>query len=357
MMMKVRKYELARAIDKVKSIVTKNEQFPALSGVLIRDGYLIASNMELTIQVKLEGSAGTEFIIPMKAFDLIKSLPEGEVELTADTEKNIVTIRMDKIKNSYQSYGPDGFSFYKGDVPEENGITLPGARIMEAFGHVLFAAADKSPSNASMAGIRLEGKGKKLNVVALDGHVIAWDQITVDSPDEIAITVPKNAIRKLLAMGMSDDITVSYNKNSAIFRADEYIIYSRLIDGKYFAYDKMFNSGNTYAVIGKKELVEAMTRAKMCVEDNTPTVFDLKGDELEISADYNTISYKETVPMQTEFQNPLRIGFSSKLVLESIKAFTCENISLNFTSAVQPMIVEAEDSDMKVVVLPVKLRA
>lgn len=38
--MKVQKYEIARVIDKLKSIVQKNDQFPALGGVLVKNGYL-----------------------------------------------------------------------------------------------------------------------------------------------------------------------------------------------------------------------------------------------------------------------------------------------------------------------------
>lgn len=54
--MKVQKYEISRTIDKLKSIVQKNDQFPALGGVLVKDGYLIASNTEMTMQLKLEAS-------------------------------------------------------------------------------------------------------------------------------------------------------------------------------------------------------------------------------------------------------------------------------------------------------------
>lgn len=37
--MKVQKYEISRTIDKLKSIVQKNDQFPALGGVLVKDGF------------------------------------------------------------------------------------------------------------------------------------------------------------------------------------------------------------------------------------------------------------------------------------------------------------------------------
>ena len=35
MKMKVQKYEIVRVIDKLKSIVQKNDQFPALGGILV----------------------------------------------------------------------------------------------------------------------------------------------------------------------------------------------------------------------------------------------------------------------------------------------------------------------------------
>ena len=108
--MKLKKYELVRTIDKVKSVVQKNPQIPALGGVLIKEGYAIAANGEMTIQVKLEGAESESFIVPMKAFDLIKNLPEGDVEITCD-DKDVVTIQTEKIKNSYQSFPAENFMY------------------------------------------------------------------------------------------------------------------------------------------------------------------------------------------------------------------------------------------------------
>lgn len=56
--MKLHKYEIVNAIDKVKSIAPKEATIKALEGVLVNNGYLIASNMEVTVTFKLEGSEG-----------------------------------------------------------------------------------------------------------------------------------------------------------------------------------------------------------------------------------------------------------------------------------------------------------
>lgn len=351
----VKKYEIVRAIDKLKSVVQKNDRFPALAGILVKDGNLIASNTEITIKVKLEASAGESFIIPMKAFDLIKNLPEGDVEIT-EGKDHVVTIRTDKIKNNYQSFDAGEFAFDKSDMPIAEGVKLPGEEIMKALGHVAFAAADKA-TNRTMTGIYFEGGDGFLNLVGLDGHVVAWDSIDVQGTSDMKIIVPKGAVKKLLSMGMTDDVTVTYNKNSVVFSSDEYTIYSRLVDGEFFKYNKIFSEGKIAAYIQKKALIDAMTRAKMCTDENSPTSFNIHDSLIDIGIKDKVADYHEVVQLQKEVKEPIRIGFNSKLVLEAIKAFTCEDIVLNFASPVMPMTVEAEDSQMKVLVLPVKLQS
>ena len=332
----------------------KNDVHPALAGILVNDGKLISSNSEITIHIKFDDSKGDRFIIPMKAFDLIKNLPEGEVEITAN-DKNVVTIKMDKIKNSYQSYPADDFMFQ--DIPpeSEHGIMISGEKLMNCIGHVIYAAADQS-SNRMLTGIFFEADENGLNVVALDGHIMAWDKIPKIDGNNMRIIIPKTAAKKLLDMGMSDDVTMSYDGNSVTFKTSEYAIYSRLIDGVFYPYAAMFKECQIYTIVGKKELADAMTRAKTCIKDESPTVFELEGTELKVSLKDKETNYEEQINMQEPVEIPLKIAFSSKLVLNTIKAFTCENIALSFINENMPMIVEAEDSEMKALVLPVKIR-
>ena len=176
--MKVQKYEIARVIDKLKSIVQKNDQFPALGGVLVKNGYLIASNSEITMKVKLEASEGSYFIIPMKAFDLIKNLPDGEVDISS-TEQNVILIKTGGIKNKYQSYPPEEFNFDITEDSEAKGVELNGKKIMEAIGHVIYAAADGG-ANTQMTGIYFEGTDGGVSLAALDGHVVAVDSVKAE---------------------------------------------------------------------------------------------------------------------------------------------------------------------------------
>lgn len=108
--------------------------------------------------------------------------------------------------------------------------------------------------------------------------------------------------------------------------------------------------------VSRLELVAAMTRAKMCTEEKKPAVFEMNEDKLNIRIADRLTDYQEEVKLQDPLPEPLKIGFDSKLVLETLKAFTCENIAMNFSGPKMPAVVEAEDSDMKAIVLPVMIR-
>ena len=119
---------------------------------------------------------------------------------------------------------------------------------------------------------------------------------------------------------------------------------------------KMFTEGEINTCASRTALIGAMTRAKMCTEEKQPAVFQIEDDVLNISIRDKLADYQEQVPLQETVCKSIRLGFDSRLVLETLKAFTCDNIALGFTSPRTPMIVEAEDSDMKAMVLPVAIR-
>ena len=64
----------------------------------MRDSFLTASNMELTVKVRINNNEKEEFLIPVKAFDLITNLPDGEVNITLQ-KSGYILIRTGKIKN------------------------------------------------------------------------------------------------------------------------------------------------------------------------------------------------------------------------------------------------------------------
>ncbi len=357
--MRAQKYEIARILDRVKSVVQKNSAFPALEGVLVKDGYFIGSNMELTIQVKSEACIGDSFILPAKAFDLIKNLPDGEVEIREDGERQIL-IKTDKITNRYQTYGADDFAFYKADADFDNEISLPGERLMEALGHVVYASDDRAVK-AVLGGVYFEAEPGILNLVAADGHMSAWDQIETAGESDMKVIVPKSVVKKLISLGIVDDITVAYNRTSVIFRSGDCTVSSRLIDGNYLDYRRFFQQAPESVVLNRKGLLEAMNRAKLCIIDreNTrhPAVFDFNGGELHVSIADSLSDYSEVIELDSILTEGMRIGFNPNIILETARVFSGDEIRLSYSNPKAPMYLTEEGSQLRALILPVALNA
>lgn len=348
--MKVQKTELAARLNKIKGVVPKKTTMPVLQGILVKEGYLIANNMEMTVKAKLEGAEGECFIIPERAFDLISNLPDGEVDISA-TPKNTITIKADKIKNKYQTMDPKQFPDTAAQKTE-NRLTIKANMLLESVKRVSYAVSAPG-GNMVMSSMCLQAADGQLNFVGLDGHVLAWDK--VDYKGDFELLIPKNTVDKLKTLGLSGDVQITHNKTGAVFITEDFEVYTRLVEGEYFKYQNMFKELPLHTVVSRTELLDAMTRAKMCTEERCPVRFELQESQLNLSIKDKTTDYHETVDLQENLSEPLTIGFDARLVLETLKAFDCDNVGISFGGSKMPMIVEAEDSDFKTVVLPVAI--
>lgn len=348
--MKLQKTELTKKLNKIKSVVPKKNCLPVLQGVLLADGYLIADNMEMTVKAKLEGTEGESFIIPERSFELINNLPDGEVEITVSPDFEL-TIKADRIKNKYQTNKPTLFPTRE---IKENGneMTIKSDTLMDAIKHVSYAVASQNV-NPIMTAMCLQASDGYLNFVGLDGHILAWDKIEYDGTFELLI--PKNTIEKLKALDLTGDVTIKHNETSAVFVTEEYEIYTRLINGKYFPYRNMFSDLPLHTAVSRSALLDAMTRVKICKEDKCPVRFVMEGSTLSLSIKDSFTEYNETVDLKEPLAQPLTIGFDALLVLETLKAFDCDNVGISFDSPKMPMILKAEDRDFKAIVLPVAI--
>ena len=348
--MKIQKTDLAQKLNKIKGVVPKKTTMPVLQGILVRDGYLIASNTEMTVKAKIEGTEGESFIIPERAFDLINNLPDGEMEISA-AAGNIITIKADKIKNKYQTLDPAQFPT-TASQDEGSELRIKAEMLLESMKRVSYAVPAQN-TNTVMTAMCLQASGGQLNFAGLDGHVLAWDKIDYDG--EFELLIPKNTVDKIKSLGLSGEVQIRHNKTGAVFITEDFEIYTRLIEGEYFKYQTLFKELPLHTVVSRMALLDAMTRAKMCTEERCPVKFEMDGGALSLSIKDNTTDYDETVDLQEDIAEALTIGFDARLVLETLKAFDCENVGLSFGGPKMPMIVEAEDSDFKTIVLPVAI--
>ena len=356
MTMKINRYELMRAIDKAKGIVQKNASIPALSALLIDGQRAIASNTEITLEVKLEASGGTSLLLPMRAFDMVRNLPEGELDIEQDNDQTVV-IKAGKTTSRFSSYKVLDFTLRR-ERPDADGVILPGGKLMEALSKVVFASDDTS-TRRELTGVNLRATGGVIKITATDGHMVAIDEVIADGVSDMDLIIPKNTVRKLISMDMDDNITLTHDGRSAVFETTAYTIYSRLIDGKYInTYQLFAPDDQLHALrIDRRDLIAALTRANLCNSDETKhaLVVQLNGQTIDMTLVASTSGYHEILEADTDFTGELKIGLNPKMLLEALKGYSGDIITLKLMGPRAPVYISEEASALKMIVLPVNI--
>ena len=353
--MKIDKGELHSKISKLKGFVPTNSPMEALKGILYKNGYLIAASEEMVVKAKLEVLEGEdeEFIIPLKAFDFIGSLPLGVLEIKCKEET--ISFSVGKLKSNYKTHTAVNFAYERESIASDGITPIEVKRLKAAVDHVTYAAATNN-ANRTMMGVHIYSDAGKLNFICLDGHRVAWD--SVEYAGNVDMIISKQSIEKIMKLNLEGDVLIAHDVNGVMFRTDDYEIYTRLIQGAYFDISKMFMQGELFTVINRKQFEEAMTRVKLCgdVNNKAPVAFSMKNSQIDIAFRSEFNDYSESIEVQEPWGKELKIGFSPWLLLECIKSFDSDELLLEMTGEKMPMIIKAGDSDMKALVLPVATR-
>ena len=342
--MKVFKHELAGAIKSLKAVVPKNPVLPSLKGILFNNGTLTASNTEITMQISLDSIEGEKFILPESSFTLIENLPEGEIEFAISENGTYVDIATGKIRNRFQAMDPDTFGFNMPDVQDAKVCRFSGRAIMSALANVLFATA-KSDGMPLLKGVLVRRKGDVIDKVDSEG-------------EDMQVVIPGDTVKTLISMGIDDDIEFNYNKNAAIFKTSKYTVYTRLLDGGYPNFEYAFTQMDIHAGVDRKQLMNALSRAKMCDSSglvNVPTMISFREDKIGISrSGVSVAAYSEEIDTIEDVDGELDIRFDTTILIAAIKSFSTDTVYLEAKSRTHPMIMTSDASDYKALVLPVR---
>ncbi|MGO5158711.1 MULTISPECIES: DNA polymerase III subunit beta [unclassified Bilifractor] len=352
--MKIQQSELAGKIAKVKGVVPSRTPLGVLQNVLIRDGYLIGSNTEVTIQVKLEASRGEEMLIPSHAFELITSLPDEELEITTDERHTIhISVVGRKTSVDYPGQNPADYPNIEEMPTDAQAVEVSAEKLQTLLKSVSFAAG--KTGGYMMESINMKSSGGMLSFVALDGHQIAWNQ-TETGLGEFELTIPKSAVNEIIRLDLKGTVTIAYSKTSAVFRTENYIVRTRLVDGKYYSYSKMFPESTPVEIsVDRQDFIDALARSGLCTAQNEPIIMTFDGGAVQFQTRGGKAKYKESLPLTEASQHPVIIGADPKLLKTAIMNFVGDELHMGLINSRSPIVMTEDESKLKEIVLPVSI--
>lgn len=370
MKFKCSRNDLLICLSSVTKSASSKTTMPILEGILIET---IGNNVKFTTN---DLEIGSEYIIKATVEKEGKTVVDNKMfnEIIRKLEADEITFEVDN--NTFIIKSASGIFKLSTMNPEEypklpvfnvdNTITIKQGIFKDMIKKTLFATS-QDENRPIYTGALVTVEEGVLKVVAIDGFRLALKQyILENSNDNFKAIIPGRTLSELIKI-LSDsediDVKIGVNKNQALFELGECIVVSRIIEGEFLNYNSVIpNEFETKIKVNTKSILEALDRVSLFSrevsekEKKAPIKLNLSMDGIEISCTSLAGDAKENVLGIVEGKN-LEIGFNPRYLIEALKVIENEEIVMNFTTSVSPMIIKpTHGNDYIYMVLPVKLR-
>ncbi|MFQ3613336.1 MAG: DNA polymerase III subunit beta [Cyanobacteriota bacterium] len=400
--------DLSHHLASVSRAVASRPALPVLANVLLEadaDTQRVAlTAFDLNLGIRSEFDAQVEHsartTLPAKLFsDIVSRLPSGEITLSQPQEDAPVTLT--SAAGQYQVRGLSAEDYPTlpevgaGDGGESaQALELHIENLLQGIGQTLFAAsADETKQVLTGVHVKLlAGDPPLLEFAATDGHRLATVQTELRElhfensdgiPSEWAgqnpggvgldFTIPARTLRELerilsnqaaaRASGTeSFTVQLRFDRAQVQFGLDRHLLTSRLLDGQYPDYKRLIPTQfERQVTLERRPLIESLERVGVfAAQKNDIIKFQLSAatQTLQISTEAPDVgSGQEFLPIQMSGPD-LELAFNVRYLLDALKVFHTQQVSLDLNGATQPAIWKPIGAmRLCYLVMPVQLRA
>ncbi len=354
---------LAEAMNIAMKAIPAKTSLPILECFLLRSENgeitLTANDMEMVIRTKVRYASGDDGSLALDAklfSEIIRKLPEDEIDLTSEDGIQ-VTITSGNAK--FQIIGKDTREYV--DTPSmELGrpIIISQFTLREIINQTIFSLASNE-SNKMMTGEYFEISENRLRVAALDGHRIAVRncELTDTYPNQAVIVPGKtlNDISRILTGELDKQVEIFLSRNYIMFRFEDTMVMSRLIEGEYFRINQMISYNyETKVTFKRKEFMDCIDRSLLLVResDKKPLVLDVKDECVELTMNSVIGNMREQLFPAKEGKDQM-IGFNPRFLMDALKVIGDEEVSLYLSNSRAPGFIRDEASTYIYLILPI----
>ncbi|MFZ2652147.1 MAG: DNA polymerase III subunit beta [Burkholderiaceae bacterium] len=370
--LKAAQEKLLRALQAVAGIVERRHTLPVLANVLIKKvGNLIeftASDLEVQIRTSetFEGDSGdfSTTVGARKLIDILRSLPEEQI-VCFSSSQNKVTMQGGKSRFILQTLPSDDFPLVQEASDFGPAFTVPQATLKSLIGQVHFAMAVHD-IRYYLNGILLVAEGRKLTLVATDGHRLAHAQalLEVEIPKQEVI-LPRKSVLELQRLlrddkdGEQKPIEMRFASNQAKFGFNGIDFVTKLVEGKFPDYNRVIprNHKNHFSIEREKLLASLQRIAILTSEKFKGVRANVEPGLLRIAAS-NADQEEATEEVDIEYKGEnIEIGFNVTYIIDVLTNMSdCNTFTVQLHDGnSSALLTVADDPGFKYVVMPMRI--
>ncbi|HET6684153.1 MAG TPA: DNA polymerase III subunit beta [Gaiella sp.] len=354
--------ELAAGLQLVSRAASARGTVQVLGGVGIRatEGLLEleATDMELSLRTSVQANVEGEgtLVVPAKLIgDIVRLLPAGEVTLAHKPEEGAATLESGSYSSRLNVFAAE-------DFPRLPSIEVPlqeveAAALLDTVQRVS-RAASRDESRPVLTGILAQFEGSKLTMAATDSYRMSVKETELKGGGpELEAIIPARALDELgrIAAG-AEKVQLGVNENHVIFGAGQAWLTTRRIDGQFPNVQQLRpESFEVQLEVNRGELLNAVRRAAVMAQRNTPLRLRFEEGELTISAQSQDVGEtRESLALRYSGE-PLEIGFNAEFLREGLESVTADEVKLELINPLRPGLLSAEGDSFWYLIMPIRL--
>jgi DNA polymerase-3 subunit beta len=319
---------LLKEIAIAQEIISSRNTLSILSNVHLK----VSFQTQIEVETK---AAGSITVFCDKLLGIIRSLPEGELEIRLEDDL-MVSIRpvFQKIDFNLKSVPSDKYPELK-EIADESYFEVPQSDFLDMISKTLFAVSSDE-TRYFMNGVYLEKADSELIMVATDGRRLSYVGKKVDGsiPDFKGVIIPPKILNliKKLAPG-EGKLSLAVGDNNLFVRFSQHRVSSNLIDAQFPNYKRVIPEKQDHRLLVERDSLQAaLRRVSLLVEEKSRRIqLSIEPANLIVNSSEGEIgSATEEVPC--EYEGPeMTIAANYLYLLDPLRESAEDKIAMEFT--------------------------
>jgi DNA polymerase-3 subunit beta len=355
-----------KKLKDVQLAVSSRSTIPILTGIKLiasEEGIqLTGSNSDISIETFVRKSdeqsgltieeEGQIVLQPARFFsDIVNKLPDETFTVEV---KDRVQTAITSASSSFIINGLDAANYpHLPEIDTTQSFTLPVNLLKKIIKQTVIAISTHE-SRPILTGIHLTISDGKLKAVATDSHRLSQRVIPIEGTESLSynLVIPGKSLQELTRLldDSLDEIEVAIAENQILFKTEDTLFYSRLLEGNYPDTDRLIpDSSTTEVTLEAQILLGAVERASLLSHEGKNNVVKLsvKDDTVEITGNSPEVGrVNEQVTTQSISGEEMEISFNPDYLKAALTTFGPVDITLKLISTLRPFVlVPSEDKN------------
>lgn len=332
---------------------------------------LTTSNTDVAIQVLVDDRSlnivqtGRVAIPGRYLIEIMRKISSQRVEF-ALIEDKLIIIKADR--SEFKLRLMDVEDYPEVDFLDLNDPIILDSQLLKTIIRETNFATASNEKRPILTGVNFKYRDNHIYCVATDSYRLAQKNVKIRTHSkEFDIVIPNKSLDELSRIldAYNEDVELYINPNKVLFKMNSTLFQTRLLEGTYPDTQRIIPQEFPVTIpFNKEELLQAVERVSLLSPKDRETNYNiiklsLRPDHVvEMSSTNHEIgdALEEIIP-SSDVEGPvIKIAFSSRYLVDALRAFSSSEVLIQFAGEVKPFVIKGNlDQDLLHLILPVRI--